>query len=474
LQRIDISRSVAVGTSIVDGNPGGPNWQAQTLLRALRAGEPLRIALSLSLEAVHSAARGRVSRRRTARLIRDAEALAQRLGHPQALGMATLSAGCAAFLEGRFAAGLELLDLAAACCANRCAGVVWELDTAHIFGLWSLTYLGRSASCKGGSRGCSRRAGSAGIATSRRRSGRTPGRSRGLAADEVEAGAGAGGGGGAALVAAAVPRPAPAPALRPAVHRPVCRGRGRRLAPGLRAAAGARRIVAAADPARADRRRQLRGRCAVAAAAGASDPRPLLHAARSRPAASCGSACVVLGVGDADPRRGGVGAGDAMRAATRLAEAAAGFEAVDMGLFAAAARRQLGGLRGGEEGRGLVAAADAWMAGQAIRDPARMAACLAPDSPIDKEISPRSTRRARRKRREKPWKGNRIKSVSRDSSPISTTGLRPHDRGARVAGAERAQRACPGAATSGARALRSLGPGHPVFRTSRRVEIGEE
>ena len=48
-----------------------------------------------------------------------------------------------------------------------------------------------------------------------------------------------------------------------------------------------------------------------------------------------------------------------------------------MRLHAAAARRRLGGLIGGEAGRALVAEADAWMAGQ-VRNPPRTTAMLAP------------------------------------------------------------------------------------------------
>ena len=46
--------------------------------------------------------------------------------------------------------------------------------------------------------------------------------------------------------------------------------------------------------------------------------------------------------------------------------------------LAAAAKRRRGALVGGEEGAKLVAEADAWLAGQGAKDPARLAAMLAP------------------------------------------------------------------------------------------------
>jgi eukaryotic-like serine/threonine-protein kinase len=60
------------------------------------------------------------------------------------------------------------------------------------------------------------------------------------------------------------------------------------------------------------------------------------------------------------------------------------FTAADMELYAAAARRRRGQFVGGEIGRELVVTADDWMTGQDIRDPARIAAMLAPGFRVSK------------------------------------------------------------------------------------------
>ena len=49
-----------------------------------------------------------------------------------------------------------------------------------------------------------------------------------------------------------------------------------------------------------------------------------------------------------------------------------------MALHAAVASRRRGEIAGGSEGRALVEAADAWMQGQGVRNPGRMAGMLAP------------------------------------------------------------------------------------------------
>ena len=124
---------------------------------------------------------------------------------------------------------------------------------------------------------------------------------------------------------------------------------------------------------------QHTGRCAVAMAAVSADPRPLLRVAEKSarrldrqqlPWTSALAQLIKAGVASVR--------GDAVRAERLLADAAERFESADMDLFAASARRHLGQLRGGDEGRALVEQADAWMRTQSIVNPSRMASCLAP------------------------------------------------------------------------------------------------
>ncbi|MBI4511061.1 MAG: hypothetical protein HY698_15620 [Deltaproteobacteria bacterium] len=70
--------------------------------------------------------------------------------------------------------------------------------------------------------------------------------------------------------------------------------------------------------------------------------------------------------------------GDANAAAGQLAQAAQEFEAAHMALHAVTARRWLGVLAAGDEGKSAASAADAWMQAEGIRDPGRMATLLLP------------------------------------------------------------------------------------------------
>ncbi|MBN1568460.1 MAG: protein kinase [Acidobacteria bacterium] len=71
--------------------------------------------------------------------------------------------------------------------------------------------------------------------------------------------------------------------------------------------------------------------------------------------------------------------GDPKGGISLLADAADRLKALDMNLWAAAARRRLGELLGGEEGLSLVREADERMLAMTIRNPQRMAGLLVPD-----------------------------------------------------------------------------------------------
>src|SRR5262249_8873517 len=64
-----------------------------------------------------------------------------------------------------------------------------------------------------------------------------------------------------------------------------------------------------------------------------------------------------------------------------LGQAIRQFETLGMQANAAAARRRLGQPVGGDEGGDLIAAADAWMTGEGVRDSVRMTRVYAPGFP---------------------------------------------------------------------------------------------
>ncbi|MBV8232746.1 MAG: AAA family ATPase [Planctomycetaceae bacterium] len=378
LELVDIARSFAVGMSLVN-TIRGADYQTRSLLLALRAGEPFRIALALGWEAVLSATQGRPTRCRTARLIRAAEALAQRLGHPHALGMMSLAAGIAEVYLGRYQTCLERVDRAEAIFREQCTGVVWELDTARIFGLWSLFFLGRLAELGDRSRVIFHEARERGDRYMEATPGPFVGAVVRLAADDVE---------GARTLAREALGPWSQRGFqiqhlnfyRGSLYADLYAGDAARAwqrvmetAPVLSSSLLLRNAQVRADAL------QHGGRCAIAMAATAADPKRLLRQAaayarrleRERlPWTDALARLIRAGAASVQ--------GDPDRAVHFLTVAAEGFEACGLELFAAATRRQLGRLLGGDEGRTLIARADDWMAGQAIRRPDRMTACLAP------------------------------------------------------------------------------------------------
>ena len=293
--------------------------------------------------------------------------------------MASLSAGSAEFLIGRYQSGIEFFNRAEAIFRDRCTGVVWELDTTRIYILWSLFYVGRLAELRDRCQELFHEAGERGD----RYMVATPGPFAGafvrLVDDDVE---------GARRFA----REALGQWSHQGFHIQHLNfyygnlyidsyagdvaGAWRRIKETERVLESS--LLLRIQQVHADVI-QHTGRCAVAMAAVSGDSEPFLRQAENsarrleqQQTGWAGALAQLIRAGVASVRR------DERRAERLLADATERFETVKMGLFAASARRQLGQLRGGDEGRLSIEQADGWMRAQSIRNPARMASCLAP------------------------------------------------------------------------------------------------
>lgn len=379
LLRIDTCWSVAVGLAYVETFRAA-DFQARHLLLALQAGEPYRVARALAMEGGYSSTGGWRSAARTARIFQATMALAERIGHPHALGLATTSAGVAASLEGRWTQALELSERADVILRERCTGVAWERDTVDLTSLVSLIYLGRLNDVARRLPALLKDAHERGdlykstflrtrISYASHLAADEPARAREEVRKGIEGWSHEGfqlehywtllseadiaiyEGGTRAWRLFRTEWPALARSLLLRVQYSSIEALDRRARSAL---------CAAADAPAADRGARL---CEAE-----RDARRI-----EREGTPWGDALALLVRAGAAAARGEVDA-----ASRLLITAEQALMALDMALHAASARRQRGLLMGGEDGRRLVTDADTWMTGQRIRNPARMAAMLCP------------------------------------------------------------------------------------------------
>lgn len=141
LMRIDVCWAVAAGLGAVDLIRGA-DFQCRHLLLALKAGEPFRIAKAMAFEAAQTASRGAPTRKRAVQVALRAEELAQKVGHPHAIGLSIWASGVAAYLVGHWKNAAALCERAAEVLRDQCTGVMWELTIAHRFMLSAMIYMG--------------------------------------------------------------------------------------------------------------------------------------------------------------------------------------------------------------------------------------------------------------------------------------------------------------------------------------------
>jgi hypothetical protein len=376
LTQLDICWSVSIGLANVDFMRGAAH-QARYLRLALEAGEPNRIVRALASKVIYVGAAGQPGYKTTERLLALADGIASRLDSDYARGLVRLADGVAGVQAGRFSDGFDACEAADAILRDHCINVWWERNSAQVFSHTALAMLGELAEL---ARRVPRRLHEA--------------EERGdlYAATDLETGL-------PNLVWLAADDPEEARHHADEAMRRWSRdGFHRQHAYDLLAQGqidlylGNSRAVLARLRERwpaLDRSfllrvqvirillLHLRARAAVAAAH--DGEAAALHDAE-RDAARLAREDAAWAVPLAALVRAGVAAVRGQVEPTRrtLDEALAGLERCEMGLYAAAARLQLGDLVGGDEGRALTVAAGAWMDSQGIADKERMTAALVP------------------------------------------------------------------------------------------------
>jgi hypothetical protein len=141
LERVDVCWSATVVTGMVD-TIRGAETQARHLELALALGEPYRVCRALCLEAAHAASEGVAGRRRFERLLSMATALAARVPEPHARGLSTLAAAMGAWLLGRWRETIDLSQRANSILRSGCSGARWEIANASFCLACALTMRG--------------------------------------------------------------------------------------------------------------------------------------------------------------------------------------------------------------------------------------------------------------------------------------------------------------------------------------------
>ncbi|HVT99536.1 MAG TPA: AAA family ATPase [Acidobacteriaceae bacterium] len=142
LARLDASWTIACSLGSLDFLRGA-EFQSKHLLTALKAGEPKRLLRALTLEVAFAATPGPGSKRRTERLLKIADELAEKTSDDSAASLRSLTCGIAAYLQSHLPEAQKYLEEAIYLLSRRSAGAVWEMVTAQRFLVACLFFLGK-------------------------------------------------------------------------------------------------------------------------------------------------------------------------------------------------------------------------------------------------------------------------------------------------------------------------------------------
>jgi hypothetical protein len=141
LSRLDTYWAVTTGLAMVDMLRAS-DFSARHARLALDTGDPARVVRALAMEGMFISTLGHTHRLKAEALIGRARAIADQVAHPYAMAVTALAQSMAAICTGRWQEAHDHSQLAVGLLRDRCAGVTWEVSSAHILHLWSLMYLG--------------------------------------------------------------------------------------------------------------------------------------------------------------------------------------------------------------------------------------------------------------------------------------------------------------------------------------------
>ncbi|HEY7956763.1 MAG TPA: AAA family ATPase [Polyangia bacterium] len=382
LTRVDVCEGVALGLVMVD-TFRSMDFSARFLHEALRLGERWRIARAFALEADFLAVQAKVDRAEA--LLARLEAITSEIDTPQARAQLMTTRGMIEFLcHNRWRSALESFTTATAIFRAHESTAGFEIDTVGIFCCWALYYLGElgelarrvpglvHAATRGGDRyaAVTYRAAFPSVWLVRD----APEEAEREVVDAIESWTSQAGVFQLQHLFALTSRcdlaiyrgePERAQALVEAARRPLSRSMLERAPSNKLLLASTLGRLAIACGAQAPSGSAVRRQAAAEAR----------HQARElerspQPAGRASSGLLRAGAAELD--------GDRHQAVAELRRTVAALDAIDTRLFAAAGRRRLGLLLGGDEGSAMIAAAEAWLSARGVENPARFAAMIAP------------------------------------------------------------------------------------------------
>ena len=149
LLRLDVCLSAATGLAFVDPIRGYSFFQ-RALLLALQTGEPRRIARALAGVGTMVMSRGTANAvSRGALLLKEARKIAEQLADPRLLGTCDIIEAIASVTLGRWRDAVARNDAGSQLLLDRCVGVAWELGIARMSTMRGLLMMGELAELAG-------------------------------------------------------------------------------------------------------------------------------------------------------------------------------------------------------------------------------------------------------------------------------------------------------------------------------------